>query len=62
MSHIKSELELDFDFVYANKFYPFFKFRRIKLEKKDDYYIIASTDLPDNDVFLDDVDLTSYTT
>lgn len=57
----KSELELDIDFEYKRKFYPFFKFRKIKTEKKEDYYILASSDLPDNDVFLDDVNFTEYT-
>ncbi|MEN8229429.1 MAG: hypothetical protein ABFS38_14820 [Bacteroidota bacterium] len=57
---IKSELELDFDFEYDKKFYPFFKFREIKYESKDDYYLLASADLPDNDVFLDDVNFAEY--
>jgi len=57
---IKSELELEFDFEYDKKFYPFFKFREIKYEKKEDYYLLANADLPDNDVFLDDVNFSEY--
>ncbi len=57
----KSELELDIDFKYDKRFYPFFKFRKIILEKKDDYYLLASAELPDNDVMLEDVDFTSFT-
>ena len=59
--NIKSELSIDIDFNFDKKFYPFFKFRKIKFEKKEDYYLLASVDLPDNDVMLDDVDFTEYT-
>jgi hypothetical protein len=59
--NIKSELELNIDFNFDKKFYPFFKFRKIKYEKKDEYYLLASSDLPDNDVVLDDVNFTEYT-
>lgn len=59
--NIKSDLELNIDFRYDKKFYPFFKFRQIKFEKKEEYYLLASTDLPDNDVVLDDVNFTEFT-
>jgi hypothetical protein len=58
---IKTELTLDLAFDYEEKFYPFFKFRKIKFEKNEDYYLIASAELPDNDVVLDDVDFTEFT-
>lgn len=57
---IKSSLELDFNFKIDHKFYPFFKFRKIYEEKKEDYYYLANANTPENDVFLDDVNFTEY--
>jgi len=59
--NIKSEMHLDIDFNYQEKFYPFFKFRKIKLEKNEDYYLLADNELPDNDVMLDDVNFSEFT-
>lgn len=57
---IKSNLELDFGIEFTEKFYPFFKFRRIYKENKDDYFYLADSTAPETDIFLDDVNFTEY--
>ena len=51
----KSELELDLGIEFNEKIYPFFKFRQIRPENKADYAMVADASLPENDVFLEDV-------
>lgn len=51
------DINLDFD----KKFYPFFKFRSIKFEKSEDYYLIAKNQSQEKDVILDDVNFSEFT-
>lgn len=58
--NFSQSLNLSYKFDFNDKFYPFLKFRKIKVEKKGDYIDIASAELPNNDVFLDDIDMTMF--